>query len=112
MGRDQQVHSSHGGAVSRQSGFPKDHLMCFSFPKFGPRYIKLPNLDTGFGGDSFAEGHRELRGIPEFNAPRGGTGVLSPSPASLPTPVTNAEELAGGLTLNQLDQAARMEVEE
>jgi hypothetical protein len=69
----------------------------------GPRYVRL-------GGDI----DREL----DFGDVGGGLGGggFNPSSSSvsapLPTPITNAEELAGGLTTAQVDQAAQMEVEE
>src|SRR5262249_28988721 len=76
-------------------------LAPFSKPQYrfgGPRYVQLPfDLDRGI----------EI-------TPRGGGSVRSAPPpqSSLPAPITNAQELAGGLTLAQLDQAAQMEVEE
>ena len=79
--------------------------MIFTSLKFGPRYA-LPRLESDpdgrFNQDRFS-GSGSVPRISPLNAP---------SPTVLPTPTQNAQELAGGLTLAQLDQAARFETEE
>jgi hypothetical protein len=79
------------------------------FNSHPPVYIKLPELDT-FGGRGLKsdEGfHYEQQTTREFSGAGGGGTTLTTAPTT-----NNNQDLGGGLTSAQLDQAARMEVEE
>ena len=75
----------------------------FLHPRFragGPRPVSLPMTDVGFDRD-LGTGRGRINFKP-----------IAPLPKPIPTPTENAQRLGGGLTLAQLDRAARFEIDQ
>jgi hypothetical protein len=81
--------------------------MLFYRSKFGPKHMRPIDSDP-VENLLQARIRNDVSDGPIFSQ----TSSSIPSPASLPTPVSNAQDLAGGLSPAQLDQASRFEVEE